>query len=92
MRCTAVQRVSKVGFDWIFEIRVRKLMRITCVFNAFSTRIRQGQIDGRWCMCALRSPAGKGMTSRLSFVVSNFELVTFPLVSRSGLVLNCIDS
>ena len=47
MRCTAVQRVSKVGFDWILEIRVGKLMRITCVFGAFSTRIRQGQIDGR---------------------------------------------
>ena len=46
-KCTAVQRVSKVGFDWIFEIRVGKLMRITCVFNAFSTRTRQGQIDGR---------------------------------------------
>ena len=46
MRCTAVKRVSKVGFDWIFEIRVGKLMHITCVFNAFSTRIRQGQIDG----------------------------------------------
>ena len=47
MRCTAAQRVSKEGFDWIFEIRVGKLMRITCVFNAFLTRIRQGQIDGR---------------------------------------------
>ena len=31
--------------------------------------------------CALWSPAGKGLTSRLSFVVSNCELVTFPLVS-----------
>ena len=38
MRCTAVQRVSKVVFDWIFEIRVGKLMHITCVFNAKSTR------------------------------------------------------
>ena len=47
MRCTAVQRVSKVGFDWIFEIRMGKLMRMTCVFNVFSTQIRQGQIDGR---------------------------------------------
>ena len=46
MRCTAVQGVLKVGFDWIFEIRVGKLMHITCVFNAFSTRIRQRQIDG----------------------------------------------
>ena len=32
-------------------------------------------------MCALKSPAGKGLTSWLSFVVSNCEFVTFPLVS-----------
>ena len=38
-----------------------------------------------------KSPAGKGLTSWLSFVNSNFE-VTFPLVSGSGVVLNCIDS
>ena len=31
-------------------------------------------------MC-LWSPAGKGLTSWLSFVVSNCEFVTFPLVS-----------
>ena len=31
--------------------------------------------------CAFWSPAGKGLTSRLSFVVSNCEFVTFPLVS-----------
>ena len=30
---------------------------------------------------ALWSPPGKGMTSWLSFVMSNCELVTFPLVS-----------
>ena len=30
---------------------------------------------------ALWSPAGKGLTSRLSFVMSNCEVVTFPLVS-----------
>ena len=33
-------------------------------------------------ICALWSPAGKGLTSWLSFVVSNCEFVTFPLVSR----------
>ena len=39
------------------------------------------------CICvrlyiiALWSPAGKGLTSWLSFVVSNCEFVTFPLVS-----------
>ena len=30
---------------------------------------------------ALRSPAGKGLTYCLSFVMSNCEFVTFPLVS-----------
>ena len=30
---------------------------------------------------ALWSPVGKGLTSRLSFVMSNCEVVTFPLVS-----------
>ena len=30
---------------------------------------------------ALWSPAGKGLTFWLSFVVSSFEFVTFPLVS-----------
>ena len=30
---------------------------------------------------ALWSPAGKGLTSRLSFVMSNCVVVTFPLVS-----------
>ena len=32
-------------------------------------------------ICALWSPAGKGLTSWLSFVVSSCEFVTFPLVS-----------
>ena len=32
-------------------------------------------------VCALGSPAGKGLTSWLSFVMSNCEFVTFPLVS-----------
>ena len=42
------------------------------------------------CLCtrlfifALCSPAGKGLTSWLSFVVSNCESVTFPLVSWFG--------
>ena len=35
----------------------------------------------RLFICALWSPAGKGLTSRPSFVVSNCECVTFPLVS-----------
>ena len=35
----------------------------------------------RLFMSALWPPAGKGLTSWLSFVVSNCEFVTFPLVS-----------
>ena len=35
----------------------------------------------RLFICALWSPTGKGLTSLLSFVVSNCEFVTFPLVS-----------
>ena len=33
----------------------------------------------RLFICALWSPAGKGLTSWLSFVVSNSEFATFPL-------------
>ena len=35
----------------------------------------------RLFICALWSPAGKGLSSWLSFVVSNCEFVTFPLVT-----------
>ena len=35
----------------------------------------------RLFICALWSPAGKGLTSWLSFVMSNCEFVTIPLVS-----------
>ena len=35
----------------------------------------------RLSICALWSPAGKELASWLSFVVSNFEFVTFRLVS-----------
>ena len=35
----------------------------------------------RLFICALLSNAGKGLTTLLSFVVSNCESVTFPLVS-----------
>ena len=35
----------------------------------------------RLFICALSPPAGKGLTSWLSFLVSNCEFVTFPLES-----------
>ena len=44
----------------------------------------------RLFICALWSPAGKGLTSWLSFVVSNCEFVTFPSVSwvKCGIYLS----
>ena len=46
----------------------------------------------RLFICALWPPAGKGLTSWLSFVVSNCEFFTFPLLSwvRCG-IDDCID-
>ena len=42
-------------------------------------------------MCALWSPAGKGLTSWLSFVVSNCLILSHWYLG-SGVVLDCIDS
>ena len=41
---------------------------------------------------ALWSPAGKGLTSWLSFVMSNCELFLSHWYPGSGVVLDCIDS
>ena len=43
--------------------------------------------------CALWSPAGKGLTSLLSFVVSNCDFLSLShWYPGSGVVLDCIDS
>ena len=44
-------------------------------------RLWEKRVCARLFKCALWSPTGKGLTSWLSFVVSNCEFVTFPLVS-----------
>ena len=41
---------------------------------------------------ALWSPAGKGLTSRLSFMLSNSELSLSHWYPGSGVVLDCINS
>ena len=43
-------------------------------------------------LCALWSPAGKGLTSWLSFVVSSVSLLLSHWYPGSGVVLDCIDS
>ena len=48
------------------------MLFLSCVCYAFHARLF---IDALW------SPAGKGLTCWLSFVTSNCEFVTFPLVS-----------
>ena len=46
-----------------------------------------------FCVCdALWSPAGKGLTSWLSFVMANFELSLFHWHPGSGVLLDCIHS
>ena len=46
----------------------------------------------RLFICALGSPAGKGLTSWLSFVVSTMSLSLSHWYPGSGVVLDCIDS
>ena len=46
----------------------------------------------RLFICALWSPAGKGLTSWLSFVVSTVSLSLSHWYPGSGVVLNCNDS
>ena len=46
----------------------------------------------RLFICALLSPAGKGLTSWLSFVVSTVSLSLSHWYLGSGVVLDCIDS
>ena len=46
----------------------------------------------RLFICALWSPAGKGLTVWLSFVVSSVNLSLSRWYPWSGVVLDCIDS
>ena len=60
------------------------MLFLLCVCYAF--------VRARLFIAALWSPAGKGLTYWLSFVMSTCECFTFPLVPWSGVVLDCIDS
>ena len=62
---------------WIFYV-------LSClVFAMFCARL---------FICALWSPAGKGLTSWLSFVVSTVSLSLSHWYPGSDVVLDCIDS
>ena len=48
-------------------------------------------VRARLFIDALWSPSGKGLTSWLSFVMSNCGVVTFHWYPGSGVVLDCIN-
>ena len=62
---------------WIFYVLFCLVFAMFCV---------------RLFICALWSPAGKGLTSWLSFVVSSVSLSLSHWYPGSGVVLDCIDS
>ena len=69
---------------WIFYFFCGSFMFLFClVFAMFCARL---------FICALWSPAGKGLTSWLSFVVSSVSLSLSHWYPGSGVVLDCIDS
>ena len=59
------------------------MLFLSCFFVMFSARLF---INALW------SPAEKGLTSWLSFVMSNCEVATSHWYPWSGVVLDCIDS
>ena len=64
------------------NIYVSSFVDLLCFFSVLCLLC----LCARLFVCALWSPAGKGLTCWLSFVVSNSEFVTFTLISwvRSG--------
>ena len=70
-------RSKAVLLLWIFYVFV-----LSCVCYVWA----------RLFICALWSPAGKGLTSWLSFVVSSVSLSLSHWYPGSGVVLDCIDS
>ena len=73
----------KTGFKAVLLLWIIYVISVLCLLCFRACLF----IDALW------SPAGKVLTSWLSFVMSNCEVVTFPLVSwDSGVVLDCIHS
>ena len=62
-------------------------MDLLCSFSVLSLLC----ICMRLFVCALWSPAGKGLTSWLSFVVSNCEFVTIVPTKSGSHVIFCLQ-
>ena len=66
-----------------------------CFLNKNFTPVDCLNVTCNWArlfICALWSPAGKGLTSWLSFVVSSVSLSLSHWYPGSGVVLDCIGS
>ena len=85
MNCVNENKDAKAHFTFFFKyFFCGSFMFLFClVFAMFCARL---------FICALWSPAGKGLTSWLSFVVSSVSLSLSHWYSGSGVVLDCIDS
>ena len=69
-------------FNAAYNVTENISSKLFCNINELFCDIQESlSLCARLIICALWSPAGKGLTSWLSFVVTNCEFVTFPLVS-----------
>ena len=69
-----------------------KAVLLLWIFYVFCSVLCLLCLCARLFICALWSPAGKGLTSWLSFVVSTVSLSLSHWYPGSGVVLDCIDS
>ena len=76
------QKIFLIIFFAFKQSRHRRYL-ICYITNMFCARL---------FICASWSPAGKGLTSWLSFVVSSVSLSLSHWYPGSGVVLDCIDS
>ena len=74
------------------EVLVERGMLPRCGSFMFLFCLVFAMFCARLFICASWSPAGKGLTSWLSFVVSSVSLSLSHWYPGSGVVLGCIDS
>ena len=85
-------RLSCVEIISIYERISVKKSHFFCGSFKFLFCLVFAMFCARLFICALWSPAGKGLTSWLSFVVSTVSLSLSHWYPGSGVVLDCIDS
>ena len=78
--------------SYVSKINHKTPIKKVCGSFMFLFRLVFAMFCARLFICALWSPAGKGLTSWLSFVVSSVSLSLSHWYPGSGVVLDCIDS